>query len=398
MLDFKQVTLNKVVHAFKRRYLYYRWILLYPLMRYLFPINKHKVCVISWFGVNFKCNPKALAVYMSNHVHDLACKVLVIVDYPNIYKGDYPNLVFVRTHSLRHIYCLATCRVFIANVRMASFCKRKGQYYVQTWHGTGPKKSEKDSIGTLSKSYVETAIRDCEQTDLMLSGSGYFSNWIKRSTWYKGKILECGSPRCDVFFNQEDYEKSKKKVFSEFHVGNDERLIMYAPTFRSLTEIEDYGFDAKKLIGTLMERFGGKWKLLLRFHPNVAKYPIPDIFSKYLGKEVIDVTRYPDMQDLLCASDALITDFSSVSTEFAIQNKPCFLYAPDLDSYDRGLYIKPEQMPFPLAKTEIELLGVVAGFDEANYKKLVDTYSLFLGNVEKGCACREVVNEIKKYL
>ena len=173
---------------------------------------------------------------------------------------------------------------------------------------------------------------------------------------------------------------------------------MYAPTFRSLTEIEDYGFDAKKLIGTLMERFGGKWKLLLRFHPNVAKYPIPDIFSKYLGKEVIDVTRYPDMQDLLCASDALITDFSSVSTEFAIQNKPCFLYAPDLDSYDRGLYIKPEQMPFPLAKTEIELLGVVAGFDEAGYKKLVDKYSLFLGNVEKGCACREVVNEIKKYL
>lgn len=398
MLNFKQITFRKVILAFERRYLYYRWALLYPLMRHLFPVKRNKVCIMSWFGANFNCNPKALAVYMSNQVHDLACRVIVIVNNPRIYQDEYQNIDFIRTLSLKHIYSLATCRVFIANVRMPSFHKRKGQYYIQTWHGTGPKKSEKDSIDSLSKSYVESAILDCKQTDLMISGSAYFSNWIKHSTWYQGKILECGTPRCDVFFHQETFEKSRKKVYSKYGINTEEKLIMYAPTFRSLTEIEDFGFDAKQLIITLTEQFGGRWKLLLRFHPNVARFPIPAIFSKYLEHEVIDVTMYPDMQDLLCSSDILITDFSSVSTEFALQRKPCFLYTPDLNSYDRGLYISPDQMPFPLAKTEGELFNAISGFDEIKYKKLLDKYNLFLGNVEKGCASKDVINEIKKYL
>lgn len=94
---------------------------------------------------------------------------------------------------------------------------------------------------------------------------------------------------------------------------------MYAPTFRSLDEIENYGFDVCNLLKALHAKFGGDWKLLLRFHPNVASLSLPNMFAKCQNSMMINVTSYDDMQDLLCAADVLITDFSSVSTEFFIQ-------------------------------------------------------------------------------
>ena len=48
--------------------------------------------------------------------------------------------------------------MLVANIRMNSFNKRKGQLDIQTWHGTGPKKSEKDSIAVLDKVYIDCAI------------------------------------------------------------------------------------------------------------------------------------------------------------------------------------------------------------------------------------------------
>ena len=155
----------------------------------------------------------------------------------------------------------------------------------------------------------------------------------------------------------------RKRVLAKYHIEEHIKLVIYAPTFRSLTEIDNYGFDSEKLIKSFEERFGGEWKLLLRFHPNVANFPLPDIFAKHLSRYVINVTQYDDMQDLLCAADVMITDFSSVSTEFAVQRKPCFLYAPDYDSYDRGLYLIPNQMPFMFSETEEQLLSNIRNFD-----------------------------------
>ena len=104
------------------------------------------------------------------------------------------------------------------------------------------------------------------------------------------------------------------------------------------------------------------------------------------------------MQDLLCAADVMITDFSSVSTEFAVQRKPCFLYAPDYNSYDRGLYLIPNQMPFMFSETEEQLLSNIRNFDGKKYSMAVDKYWKLLGIKENGTACQAVFNEINKML
>lgn len=375
-----------------------KWKFLYFLCRKLLPIKKNRICLVSWNGAHFNCNPKAIALYLNklnlNHNYD----IVVVVNNPRQYKKQYQGIRFVATYSLQHIVCQSTCKVFVSNVRAFFFIKRQMQYYIQTWHGTGPKKSEKDSINVLSKEYIDIAIRDCQQTDLMLSGSSFQTNWIKKSTWYTGRILESGFPRYDDFFNKEISENLKHRVFHKYKLPNSTKLVMYAPTFRSLDEIENYGFDVCNLLKALHAKFGGDWKLLLRFHPNVASLSLPNMFAKCQNLMMINVTSYDDMQDLLCAADVLITDFSSVSTEFFIQKKPCFLYAPDFNTYIRGLYFEPNQMPFPFAETEHQLIVNIEKFNEDEYLKKLNYYSNFLGMFEKGTASKAVVGEINKML
>lgn len=116
-----------------------KWKLLYFLCRKLLPIKKNRICLVSWNGAHFNCNPKAIALYLNklnlNHNYD----IVVVVNNPRQYKKQYQGIRFVATYSLQHIVCQSTCKVFVSNVRAFFFIKRQKQFYIQTWHGTGPK-------------------------------------------------------------------------------------------------------------------------------------------------------------------------------------------------------------------------------------------------------------------
>ena len=64
------------------------------------------------------------------------------------------------------------------------------------------------------------------------------------------------------------------------------------------------------------------------------QYDLPDY--------VVDAGDWADMQELLCATDLLITDCSSTIWDFAFTGRPCLLYFPDAEFYasSRGLYSK----------------------------------------------------------
>lgn len=51
---------------------------------------------------------------------------------------------------------------------------------------------------------------------------------------------------------------------------------------------------------------------------------------------VRDVSDYPEMQDLLCTADMLITDYSSSVWDYSFTYRPCFLFTPDLEEYKKN--------------------------------------------------------------
>ena len=88
------------------------------------------------------------------------------------------------------------------------------------------------------------------------------------------------------------------------------------------------------------------------------------------------------MQELLYASSALITDYSSCIWDASLTYKPCFIYAPDLDDYlaDRNFYTPVSEWPFPMARDIDALEEIIRDFDEEHYKKEADRHHAELGS------------------
>lgn len=93
--------------------------------------------------------------------------------------------------------------------------------------------------------------------------------------------------------------------------------------------------------------------LLLKLHPYMQEAKL----SRLPG-----VIRYPNKMDiypLLPLADVLITDYSSVSFDFLLLDRPVIYFAYDRERYarrDRGLWFDYETLPGPIVQTQEKLL------------------------------------------
>ena len=199
------------------------------------------------------------------------------------------------------------------------------------------------------------------------------------------KFLNIGLPRNDIFFHKNN--KMIKKVKKYYSLSDESKIILYAPTYRTKNgdqmlkhELGPYELDYKKILKSLKEKFGGEWHFALRVHPSLVSQ------LKDIPKDIINMSGYDDVQELLYTSDILINDYSSIMWDFVQTRKPCFIYTTDLKEYENsaGLYTKPSSWPFPLAETENELLKKIEEFDDMEYQKKIDYYFEWMGNFETG--------------
>ena len=164
-----------------------------------------------------------------------------------------------------------------------------------------------------------------------------------------------------------------KKVKEHFQLSENEKICLYAPTFRVSNSLNVYNIKYETLINGLKSKFNGNWKLLIRLHPNISN-SAKDL-SVY-NCNIINATDYPDIQELLVASDFLITDYSSCIFDYAISKKPAMIYASDINEYknDRDFEIKLEDTPFPIATNNFELMNAIEKYNIKKYQKLLTKF------------------------
>jgi CDP-glycerol glycerophosphotransferase len=289
----------------------------------------------------------------------------------------------------RYLKEFATAKIWISNVRLPRYIKkRKGQYYIQTWHGgLALKKIEKDAEQVLSKEYVENAIYDSKRTDIMLTNSDYGVKLYKRAFWYEGPILCNGLPRNDDFINLKNEVKNKPDELKNY------KVVLYAPTFRATNNSEAYNIDLENLIKKLNKATKFKWKVIVKLHPNM----LDSSFINF-NKNIINYSMVSDINDLLLITDILITDYSSVMFDYMLLNKPIILYAADIEEYkrDRDFSIKLEDVPFEIAKNNNELFEIIENMKTKDYKKIYEIFGKEYGLNETGRASDEVVKIIEE--
>ena len=345
---------------------------------YLFPVKKNRIVYECYMGKQYSCSPKAIEKYLEGQGKDLYEQIWVYLDKP--LPGC--NKKQIKRGSLAWYYHMLTAGVVIMN---SGFCKRipfrRSQTVINTWHGGGAYKKVESN-----REYQRMYNR---QIDVFLSSSERFTELeIRGAMGFRGEVLNTGLPRNDVLFDAAKRTALSEKVRNALKLTT-EAAVLYAPTWFEGKEMRDPDFG--KLCDALSKRFRKTFSVLYRKHYHESAKPV-------LSENVIDVSAYPDMQELLLASDVLVTDYSSSIWDYSFLGRPILLYAPDIEEFrkNQGFYYDPEECGFPLAKTEEELWKRIAGFDEASFRSNMEKHHNELGSCETGEACRMVAERLRR--
>ena len=359
--------------------------------------------VVCW-AYNYKqygCNPRYLSQYILDNYPDM--EVVWVFRRGVDISGIDERICCVRFRSLEYYKMINSAEFLVTNARtdpwLIYWNKRSGQKYLMLWHGGAAlKQVEQDAEANLSYSYLRKAKRDSEVCDLMISGCRANTELIKRSFWYSGEILETGIPRNDIFFNIGLHQEIRERINAKYGIPSGNRIVMYAPTFRRSGTIAPYNINWPEILPYLKKMFGGvDVTVFLRLHPNLIGKV--DASTLQNAPEVVDMTRYHDMQELLCVSDMLITDYSSSMFDYAMLRRPCLLYATDVEQYDRGYYYDFKDLPFPLARNGEQLRELIANFDEDIYlNRLDDFLENTLGLKECGTAAKGLAEWMRSHM
>ena len=361
---------------------------------YLGKVNKNKVVMSSMCGKGYVGNPKYICEELHKQMPNLEIVCLVENE-----KKDAPNYVkIVKNTPFNIIKELSTAKIWIDDQRkIFPMHKKKGQLYIQTLHGGlfSLKRIEKDIENQLSNYYIKYAKNDSKMADVLISDSDSRSNLYKRSFWYKGPILQVGQPRNDILYEIDKHQKIKKSVYDRLNLPYECKILLYTPTIRKKFKKEIFDINYDKIEETLERKFGGKWVALVKLHPAVANRAQELSIDQY--NNVINVSDWEDLQELLIAADVLITDYSSALFDYIILEKKAFIFAKDMDEYEkeRGHYFNFRTLPISISENINELENNILNYDEKEYlegiKKMLEESGLVRGNASK-----KVVEWIKK--
>ena len=340
------------------------------------PIKHGRVVCWAYNFQQYSCNPRYLTEHLLKNNPEFE---IYWVFRKGVNTSELPEgIKVVHFRTWEYLRLMASAEFLLTNARTDPWRiywhKRKGQKYAMLWHaGVALKRIEADAADKLSFSYLQRAKADSKVCDLMISGCRMQTTLQREKFWYEGEILERGIPRNDIFFDTARRGELRQRVAAHYGIAPDSRIILYAPTFRVDLNTKPYAIDWARIMPAISKMFGGEnVALLVRMHPNLIGKVDTSHLVAYEG--VYDATLYHDMQELLSVADMLITDYSSSMFDFALQGRPCLLYATDANAYDRGFYFDLKELPFPLSESEDQLLTTIEHFDTEAYTSRLNAF------------------------
>lgn len=355
----------------------------------LLPIKKNKIVFQNFFGKPYEGDPAILADQLHERYGEL-CELVWMSRKENC-QGVPSGIKVVKRRTFGELYHLATARIWIDNSRKHWGCKkRRQQYYIQTWHGTlGIKKIEKEA--NMDFWYQKCAKHDSKMINLLLSGSRWGTEQLRRTFWYDGEILECGSMR-NRLLRGIDKKQAYDDIRAYFGLKEQCKIVLYVPTFRDDHGTEAYNINYDLLIETLEREWGGEWVVLVRMHPNIAD----KIHFNYTSKKIINASEYLFVERLIAGSELVISDYSNCIFDAMYLHINALLYASDIQEYSktRGFSVDLKALPAKLAQNNSELLNQIKSFNREQYLLECDRYFGQVGLIDNDNPWDVVIDKI----
>jgi len=305
----------------------------------------------SFFGRNATCNPRAMDREVARRRPDLT-RYWSVDDYSiDVPEGSTPLI----TGSEEWWRVRESARWIVTNEWLKTqFVKRRFQTVLQTWHGSMYKKIGLDRH--LSRTQLKRARLERSNWDMFISQSSDTTPIIRRAYDFDEGIVESGYPRNDELRDPDPSRVAEIRELLGIPEGT--TVVMHAPTWR------EEGQDVELLnVVELSERLGPGFTFLQRGHVRTL-----DLGEVVRHDEVIDVTTYPQINDLYLAADLLITDYSSMMFDYSVTRRPMIFFTPDFEEYTdpkvRGVYFDLEEIaPGPVVRTPGEVVDLLGSID-----------------------------------
>jgi len=221
------------------------------------------------------------------------------------------------------------------------------------------------------------------------------------------RLLPFGTPRNDYLIRNRDNESLRRELKARYcrmlGIPADRRIVLYLPTFRK-SGARTFSFYA--LSGKVRDEIANLMRnenaVLVEKHHFLAlrENPPPrDASADWNAVVGEGLSRDILTQELLLATDVLVTDYSSVFIDYCLLDRACIHFVYDLEEYrtnDSGLAYDPEEVGGgPCVRTAEELpaalkdaLAAKHGYPRPGYAGLVE--------FERGNACEQIADWLNR--
>jgi CDP-glycerol glycerophosphotransferase len=294
----------------------------------LLPVDPRLAVYAAYWYRGYACNPAA--VY--EKARELVPQVRGVWVVDQRHAATMPvGVSYVVKGSLRYYRTLARARWLINNVNFPDFVvKRRGTTYLQTHHGTPVKVMGLDQdafpIGAQGMD-MAGLLRRSDQWDFSVTSNAHSTEVWARAYPCRYETLEHGYPRNDRLARAAGPDGAADVAATRRRLGlpDGATVVLYAPTLREYVS----GYRPLLDVEEFADALGPDVIVLQRAHYYYGHGP------GSTHPAVRDVSGHPVVEDLMVASDILVTDYSSVMFDYAVLDRPMVIYAPDWDSYRR---------------------------------------------------------------
>lgn len=227
---------------------------------------------------------------------------------------------------LRQMVLLATSRGCITEsyIPAVSMLRhRRGMRVVQIWHSMAAiKKFGWQTVDTPEGSSSDTARLMCMHHgyDWVVVGSEYMKPFFAEAmNTPPEKILALGAPHADALLSV-GKGGTRPAIEEKYPQIKGRRLVVYLPTMRRGRAI-----DCAEFINAVDSE---KCALIVKLHPLDRDTHIDD------QRVIIDTDSAT--ADLICAADAVVTDYSGTASDAALLGIPVYFFLPDIEEYSRS--------------------------------------------------------------
>ncbi len=335
--------------------LYFFLDLILSVLSYVIPKNKKMIVLGSRYGKDFSGNPKYFFLYLLQRKNNKYEEIFWITKNKKILvELEEKQLPILYIYSWKGFKAILRSQYLVISFSPADVSYGPllfGNFnFIQTYHGAPTKGSNVIVEKSLKNSLiVYLSLRRKKSYKVFLTASKRSKKKYQKRGFVNIEIL--GYPQNDILFDVRSlYEDYKTKL----DLGKYKKIILYAPTFRDrITKKIPFSNQFLKIFNDYLSENDSVF--LVKQHPREKSKLYYDSYSN-----IINISdNVDDIQDILPLTDLLITDYSSVVTNFALLERPIIFYPYDIEEYSQMRNMKQDyykDMPVPFVYNEEELL------------------------------------------